>query len=1624
MAGTSYQIFGDASNLLTELKKSEKAFTDLNKTAERSGQGIDDVMNKLEGLAKKAGVSFGAAGMAALAKKVADVRGEFQQLEIAFGTMLGSTDKANKLMIQLANTAAKTPFDLQGIAQGAKQLIAYGVAAEEINSTIVSLGDVAAGLSLPLNDLVYLYGTTMVQGKMFTNDLKQLQGRGVPILDALADQLDIAKNEVSEYVSAGRVSADVFKAAMLSMSQEGGKFAGLMAAQSASITGQISNIQDGIAMMFNEIGQQSEGAINGILSGVSALVENYEVVGKSIVALAGTYGMYKAALVVVTALENARFVVVNNGKQIGLMKLLTAATWEQVKAQLASNAAMLANPAVLVTAGIVALVGAIVGLNKLITLSADEMGRANKQHQKRIEKIDEEKNKAYELIGVIEDENSSYYELAAARGELNELEAFKGMNVKSMTGEQIRARIKEWEELEIAAANAKQKEDAINIVGSARQKYVQADGTLQNEDKVLESAKTARKLLIDEEVGNLPVEYDARIKYIEDRIKEEENLLKQSNEKLAELDTSWWDRATGKAISGQQRDDLMAGATYDQEMSSFALTQWKSVLENTTQKLKDDAKASEDNKGESLAKVVEQIKKQEQEVYKARKAYSDKNSALNKTNLEKEESNLKTLTDKYQLATGESWKDSKKMEEEITKAKQSATNERAKIDISAIRDERMRRAAEYDQQIKEIKQEEEAYKKSHNGRTSGEFNVKRENARIQYDLDIKEIDREFNEWIDSIQRETGNIDLSNYLNDLQLEIDIEPSYEIRKEKIDKLREVELRKVKEEGNRNKTEQLKEQFGDKSIELYNKLQEDGANREELLKGYANDLHTDVTILEQVMQQIDSASKALDAQTAAQVSAKKRSFENEDIQGVYSEYYAIGEGLANYAGYELKKKAIADKYNELRGKAELVKDKGTKEKMLATFSDMQDKELKQLENNFFMSLTTTNADGSEMSIAERLMGKNGNVKLIETVRLLKLLKKAKQEIDGSNDKKVSSETSNAITDLTGLSADEIESLAANSNDMAVAWEGVRDAISSSVTELSNINTGNQGIDKVLLGISQAAEIATDETAGLSDKINSSVNIIFNTLSGAFQMVAETMSMIGEASHNEEIMETAEVFSGIAQNFSAAGQGAATGGWIGAIVGGVTDALGQIINAVVQNTSAAHEAKVAYQQWADAAREVSYSQSMQSKNNIFGENNVDKLTTALDTLRKVKDDYLETIKGLEEASQKDAEELKNLLSAKNQLIASITIASLSVVGLLNGNIWQNWEKNKQALDEYKDSLYEVLVGGFYKNGKQNIDGFVKAVENGYSALEAMQIKTLDKSGSSKDEYKALKDLAPEVFNEDGSIDTEMLDAFMQAYGDKLTEEQRMLLERLKVQQDAYNEAFEQATEYYTNLFGNVGTSLMDAFESEMVRGEDALDNFTDSIADAVEEWVRQFAYMAYIQPYLMDATKMIEDAVSAEGATTESINAAMDEALAYIFGNFNEMQDGYTAFLQDAQGKYGDMFGMDLFQDADAEGSQGFGQMTQDQADTLTARFTAVQIEMANVSATTQAMAGVVSLVGEDIKLGVAGIQSLLYNSNIALQMAQDQLDQMQIIADNTAMLAETNARLKAIEQNTGRL
>ena len=398
MAGIHFDITGDNSNFLRRLREVENGVKNTSKQIEQSGLGIEELFNRMT----RAAAAFGAGFTAKeLISNIAQVRGEFQQLEVAFKTMLGSEDKANALMQQLVKTAATTPFDLQGVANGAKQLLAYGENVENVNDDLIRLGNIAAGLSQPLGDIVYLYGTTMTQGRLYTADLNQFTGRGIPMIRELAKVFGVAEGEVKSLVEAGKVGFPEVQKVIQNLTNEGGMFYNLMQEQSKTITGQISNIEDAVSTMFNEIGKANEGIINEALSGVSYLVENYEKVGKVLVGLVATYGVYKVAVMTVTALQALQ------ASGIAALTIAERAHYGwlvlQTTAQKALNAVMLTNPYVLLATAVVGLGAAMWSLSDNTT-SAE---RALDSYNKKIEKLNtDEEDRKRTLEGLVSTINS------------------------------------------------------------------------------------------------------------------------------------------------------------------------------------------------------------------------------------------------------------------------------------------------------------------------------------------------------------------------------------------------------------------------------------------------------------------------------------------------------------------------------------------------------------------------------------------------------------------------------------------------------------------------------------------------------------------------------------------------------------------------------------------------------------------------------------------------------------------------------------------------------------------------------------------------------------------------------------------------------------------------------------------------------------------------------------------------------------------------------------------------------------------------------------------------------------------------------------------------------------------
>lgn len=537
------ELLDRISGGLDRVNKKMDALTGGSAEAKKGLSGLENMSDRLKQSLMGLGMAF---SMKGIVSEVANVRGQFQQLEVAFNTMLGSADKADALMAQLVRTAAITPFDLEGVAQGAKQLLAYGMEAENVNETLTRLGDIAAGLSMPLNDLVYLYGTTMAQGRLYTQDLNQFTGRGIPMIEELAKVFGVAESKVKDLVEAGRVGFPEVQKVIENLTGEGSKFGGLMEEQSKTITGQISNIEDAIASMFNGMGKQSEGVINTTLSGVTYMVEHYEQMGRVLMGLVATYGTYRTACMTVAAVHS----LITVG--IGGMTAAEAIHYGWIvmveKAQKLLNATMLSNPYVLVATAIAGVVAMMISMKTETELirAADEAYEAQKQ--KVIEAEEEHKRKMEELCSIAGDEALS---TDTRREALNRLEQkypsiFAKYDTEYDKLRNIKKIKQEIAELEAGQSIAKPK----NELGNVNKRIKELEAKQKTERWKMSYGSLHR-------VGGLSREEEAELKSLQQR---QQNLNKQVRKDAV---NAYFENLTGVSNGDLQkqikeRENLMA----------------------------------------------------------------------------------------------------------------------------------------------------------------------------------------------------------------------------------------------------------------------------------------------------------------------------------------------------------------------------------------------------------------------------------------------------------------------------------------------------------------------------------------------------------------------------------------------------------------------------------------------------------------------------------------------------------------------------------------------------------------------------------------------------------------------------------------------------------------------------------------------------------------------------------------------------------------------------------------------------------------------------------------------------------------------------------------------------------
>lgn len=340
------------------------------------------------------------------------VRGEFQAVDTAIQTLLGSKEKADELMSQVREYAKISPLEFSDVTQATQMMLGFNIEVEKVPRYLQAIGDVSMGDTQRFNSLTLAFSQMSAAGKLMGQDLNQMINAGFNPLQIMSDKTGKSIAALKEEMSNGAISAEMVQQAFIDATSAGGKFYQMSENASRTINGQLSMMQDAMDGVFNELGQKSEDVIIKGIQTTTSLINNYETIGKVLVGLIATYGTYRTAVMLVTAAESKHTIV-----EIGLTNARILAR----KAQLALNAAMITNPYVALATVVAGLSATMLAMSTSITSAEKAQKRFNEEQDKMIQREEERKNKVESLIRVMQDEAETELAKISAYEQLQKL---------------------------------------------------------------------------------------------------------------------------------------------------------------------------------------------------------------------------------------------------------------------------------------------------------------------------------------------------------------------------------------------------------------------------------------------------------------------------------------------------------------------------------------------------------------------------------------------------------------------------------------------------------------------------------------------------------------------------------------------------------------------------------------------------------------------------------------------------------------------------------------------------------------------------------------------------------------------------------------------------------------------------------------------------------------------------------------------------------------------------------------------------------------------------------------------------------------------------------------------------
>lgn len=251
-------MFGNDSTLQIIIKAVDQAtgvFKSIESSLNRTQHSFADTAAASTKFA--IGLGAGVTAIGGLGYAALKAAGDMEQTQVAFSTMLGSGEKAQQFINQLIQFAKATPFNLTGLEEASKELLAFGVDMKDVIPDLTTLGNIAAGVGMDkLPNLILVFGQVRAAGHLMGQDLRQFTEAGIPLIQALADEFHTTTAAIQEMVSKGEISFPAVQKALESLTGSGGRFNNLMENQSHTLEGMISNLQDAWNIFLTKEGQK------------------------------------------------------------------------------------------------------------------------------------------------------------------------------------------------------------------------------------------------------------------------------------------------------------------------------------------------------------------------------------------------------------------------------------------------------------------------------------------------------------------------------------------------------------------------------------------------------------------------------------------------------------------------------------------------------------------------------------------------------------------------------------------------------------------------------------------------------------------------------------------------------------------------------------------------------------------------------------------------------------------------------------------------------------------------------------------------------------------------------------------------------------------------------------------------------------------------------------------------------------------------------------------------------------------------------------------------------------------------------------------------------------------------